>query len=291
MATSKTDPVSDLLNPVDAELRGLDDQLTANDVREGAVPTRNTGALDTDNITDMFGIHRFLGSENAPHVRSNCPSIDNKGTTMGTEPYQYEDDLDEFIDWHREVWGVQPQEEIHFPTWFGRQRARLGQLEAAPTRPLTREERQGLEQRLVVGPSVLVCEMPVPPDEYLIAFAMNTPAANVLFGAHPNVAVRMVSRMGMQTAKHPDASVLIARHGIDRVPLLLFCAVRRPWRPAQVRLASIALAGSARWYTNIGSAECQILLVHHVGDLDPRLKESEQLEYLLAWPMIGATED
>lgn len=204
---------------------------------------------------------------------------------MATDSHQYVDDVDEFIDWHHEVWGVQPQREIHFPTWFDSQRARLSKLEAALTRRLTNLERRGLEQQLRVGSSVLACEMPTPPDEFMLAFALNTPAANLLYDLDLKFVVQMAERMGMQVEQHRDPFLLAERYGVASAPRFLFCAVKRFRRPARVWLASIALGEAPRWYTNIGSSERQILLVHEVGDLEPRVKESEQLEYLLAWPI------
>jgi len=291
MATSKTDPVSDLLNPADAELRGIDGQLATTDVREGVVPTRNTGTLDTDNIADTFGSHRFLGSENALHVPSNCPSMDNKGTSKEAAYYQNQDDVDEYIEWLHALLGAQPQEAVHFPTWFEKQTARLAQLEAAPTRRLTNEERLGLEQQLRVGPLVRACEMPTPVDEFMLAFALNTPAANLIYDRDLKLVVQMAVRMGMHCAQHNDPMHLVERYGVAGGPCFLFGALKCSRRPARVRLASIALAGAQRWYTNVGNSERQITLVHEVGDLEPRTNEAEQLEYLLMWPMDGATED
>jgi len=200
-------------------------------------------------------------------------------------------EINEDIEWLHKLLGVQHQGSVQHPTWFEKQTARLAQLEASPTRSLTNEERQGLEEQLVVGPLVQVCETPTPSDEFLLAFALNTPVAHVLYDLDLRIVIQMARRMEMHAEQHRDPFRLAERYGVASAPRFLFCAVKRFRRPARVWLASIALGEAPRWYTNIGSSERQILLVHEVGDLEPRVQESEQLQYLLAWPMIGATED
>jgi len=136
-----------------------------------------------------------------------------------------------------------------------------------------------------VGPLVQACEMSMPADEFMLAFAMNTPVANLLYDCDLKFVIQMAVRMGMHAAQHNDPMQLAERYGVADGPRFLFCAVKPSRRPPRVRLASIALAGAPLWYTNVGTSERQILLVHEVGDLESRTNESEHLEYLLAWPM------
>ncbi len=248
-------------------------------------PHGTTVPPDTDNSRPAVApeaVPAYPTTIAASSLRPHAETCETKRDDRETE---------EFIEWHRELRGVRAQEAVLFPTWFERQRSRLNQLEAAPTRRLTNLERLGLEQQLRVGSSVRVCELPMPADEFFLAFAMNTPVAHVLYDLDLRIVVQMVRRMDMQAEQHRDPFLLAERYGVASAPRFLFCAVKRFRRPARVWLASIALGEAPRWYTNIGSSKQQILLVHEVGDLEPRLTESEQLEYLLAWPMIGATED
>ena len=199
-------------------------------------------------------------------------------------------EINEYIDWYHELMGVRPQDSFQFPTWFDRQSNRLAQLDASPTRPLTNEEREHLELFFVVGTSVQVCEMPVPREEFQIGFALATPAANVLYGYNLKLAAQMALRMGMLPVRCRNPDLLIRRFGRGHAPLLLFAAVGRPRCPGQVRQASIGLAGSSRWFTDFSTSDQQILLVHEVGDFEPRIHPTEHIEYMLAYPKVGTEE-
>ena len=203
--------------------------------------------------------------------------------------YDYSE-IDEYIDEWRTCVGVRPQESFQFPTWFERQSARLAQLDASPTRPLTDEERESLEYYFTVGGSVRVCEMSIPLDEFQIGFALDTPAANVLYGYNLKLAAQMALRMGMLPVRCRNPDLLIRRFGRGHAPLLLFAAVGRPRCPGQVRQASIGLAGSSRWFTDFSTSDQQILLVHEVGDFEPRIHPTEHIEYMLAYPKVGTEE-
>lgn len=176
-------------------------------------------------------------------------------------------------------------------TWFERQSVRLDQLESSPTRALTDEEREYLGNFCVLGPSVRVCEMRTSPDEFQIGFALNSPAANVLYGYNLKFAQQMALRMEMLTAQHSCPDTLVLRCVRGQAPHLLFAAVGRPRRPEQVRQASIGLGGSLRWFTDMSTSNRQILLVHRIGDLEPSIQQAERIEYLLAYPEVGSAED
>ena len=132
----------------------------------------------------------------------------------------------------RKCRGVQPRKVPPFETWFQRQSARLARLEAAHSRQLTDEEREFLEQYFGVGPSVLVCEVPVPPEQRWIAFAMDTPVANILVRHSIEAVDIMASRMGMVISEGRDPIALVESIGTPGAPLVLFCAIVRGRRKA-----------------------------------------------------------
>ena len=181
---------------------------------------------------------------------------------------------------------VSPRMSPTFTTWFERQSARLAQLEASPTRALSDDEREFFRGLYSFGPSVRVCEMRTLPDEFLVGFALNSPAANVVFDLDLRFAQQMVRRMEMLTVRHSDLDLLFLQLGTYHAPhlLLLFAAVRRFRRPGQLKQASMGRPGSPQWFTDLSNSKGQLLLTHEVGDLAPMLRPSERIEYMLAYP-------
>lgn len=192
--------------------------------------------------------------------------------------------MDEYHEYLRNCRGSLPQAAPQFETWSQRQLARLARLEGSPTQPLTVEQREFLERYFIIGPSVLVCNMPIPPDLRMIGFAMDTPAANILLNHAIEAVNIMASRMEMLTSEGRDPAELVEDINTSGVPLVLFCAVARGQRKPVLVQASISVSGSRYWYTHMGNWDRQILLKYTLGDFQPMVDSGVHFEFVLAYP-------
>lgn len=170
-------------------------------------------------------------------------------------------------------------------TWFQRQSARLTQLQGSPTRSLSEEERGFLEGCYAIDPNVLVCGMPVPPEENLLGFAMGTPVANSLLWQDIGIAEAMASHMKMWTVQGCDATKLVQSKTLRRgLPLVLISALKRPRKPAVIIQASISISGAQQWFTHVGTLDRQILLAFELCGLQARVGRTQHLEHILMYP-------